>query len=99
MKPLRMHNPPHPGEIIRDICLAPLSLTAQDLARRSSGTSATAGGRSAGIDESYRSRMLPGYPGLKLLDKNDTISFELFTGPNGRKVVEHIQISCDPGTA
>jgi len=32
MKPLRMHNPPHPGAIVRDICLAPLSLTVTDAA-------------------------------------------------------------------
>ena len=27
MKTVRMHNPPHPGEILRDLCLTPLSLT------------------------------------------------------------------------
>ena len=27
MKPLRMHQPPHPGEILRELCLAPLQLT------------------------------------------------------------------------
>lgn len=32
MKPLRMHNPPHPGAIVRDICLAPLGLTVTDAA-------------------------------------------------------------------
>jgi addiction module HigA family antidote len=26
-QPMRMHNPPHPGEIIREDCLAPLGLT------------------------------------------------------------------------
>ena len=25
--PLRMHNPPHPGEILRALCLEPLALT------------------------------------------------------------------------
>lgn len=25
--PLRMHNPPHPGEILRSLCLEPLGLT------------------------------------------------------------------------
>ena len=32
MKPLRMHNPPHPGEILRQICLAPLSLSVTEAA-------------------------------------------------------------------
>ena len=28
-----MHNPPHPGEILRELCLAPLGLTVTDAAR------------------------------------------------------------------
>lgn len=30
---MRMHNPPHPGEILRELCLAPLALTVTDAAR------------------------------------------------------------------
>ena len=29
---MRMHNPPHPGEIIRQLCLEPLGLTVTDAA-------------------------------------------------------------------
>ena len=29
----RMHNPPHPGEVIRELCLKPLDLTVTDAAR------------------------------------------------------------------
>jgi antitoxin HigA-1 len=29
---MRMHNPPHPGEIIKDLCLDPLALTVTDAA-------------------------------------------------------------------
>ena len=32
MKPLRMHQPPHPGEILRELCLAPLQLTVTEAA-------------------------------------------------------------------
>jgi addiction module HigA family antidote len=32
MKPLRMHHPPHPGEILRELCLAPLKLSVTDAA-------------------------------------------------------------------
>ncbi len=28
-----MHNPPHPGEIIRELCLEPLELTVTDAAK------------------------------------------------------------------
>ena len=30
--PLRMHNPPHPGEILRQLCLEPLGLTITEAA-------------------------------------------------------------------
>ena len=30
---MRMHNPPHPGEIIRTLCLEPLDLTITDAAQ------------------------------------------------------------------
>ena len=29
---MRMHNPPHPGEIIRDFCIEPLNLTVTEAA-------------------------------------------------------------------
>ncbi len=32
MKTMRMHRPPHPGEILRELCLAPLNLTVTDAA-------------------------------------------------------------------
>ena len=30
--PLRMHNPPHPGEVLQALCLAPLGLSVTDAA-------------------------------------------------------------------
>lgn len=30
---MQMHNPPHPGEIIRELCLEPLGLTVTEAAR------------------------------------------------------------------
>ena len=32
MKTVRMHNPPHPGELLRELCLTPLNLTVTDAA-------------------------------------------------------------------
>lgn len=29
---MRMHNPPHPGEVLRELCLAPLELSVTDAA-------------------------------------------------------------------
>jgi len=30
---MQMHNPPHPGEVIRDLCLEPLGLSVTDAAK------------------------------------------------------------------
>ena len=30
---MKMHNPPHPGEILRELCLKPLGLTVTNAAR------------------------------------------------------------------
>ncbi len=30
---MRMHNPPHPGEVLRELCLEPLGLTVTQTAR------------------------------------------------------------------
>lgn len=30
---LRMHNPPHPGEVLRELCLQPLGLSVSDAAK------------------------------------------------------------------
>ena len=30
---MKMHNPPHPGEILRELCLEPLNLTISEAAR------------------------------------------------------------------
>lgn len=30
---MQMHNPPHPGEILRDLCLEPLNLSVTDAAK------------------------------------------------------------------
>ena len=30
---MKMHNPPHPGEVLRELCLEPLNLTVTEAAR------------------------------------------------------------------
>ena len=30
---MKMHNPPHPGDVLRELCLTPLGLTVTDAAR------------------------------------------------------------------
>lgn len=33
MKTMKMHKPPHPGEILRELCLEPLGVTVTDAAK------------------------------------------------------------------
>jgi addiction module HigA family antidote len=66
---MKMHNPPHPGEVLRALCLEPLNLTVTDAAR-SLGVSRKAlsgilNGR-AGISPRWRSvSRSPSAPALK----------------------------------
>ncbi len=47
-----MHNPPHPGEIIRDLCLEPLELTVTESAR------------ALGVSRKTLSELLNGHSGI-----------------------------------
>ncbi len=49
---LHMHNPPHPGEIIRELCLAPL------------GISVTAAAKALGVTRKSFSALLNGRSGV-----------------------------------
>ena len=47
-----MHNPPHPGEIIRELCLKPLGLTVTDAAK------------ALGVTRKTLSELLNGHSGI-----------------------------------
>jgi len=49
---LPMHNPPHPGEVIRELCLAPLAI------------SVTAAAKALGVSRKSLSQLLNGRAGL-----------------------------------
>ncbi len=49
---LQMHNPPHPGEVIRDLCLEPLDL------------SVTAAAEALGVTRKTLSAILNGHAGI-----------------------------------
>ena len=49
---MRMHNPPHPGEIIREFCVDPLNLTVTEAAR------------SLGVSRKTFSALLNGHAGI-----------------------------------
>ena len=49
---MKMHNPPHPGEVLRQLCLEPLNLTV------------TAAARSLGVSRKALSSVLNGRAGI-----------------------------------
>ena len=49
---LQMHNPPHPGEVIRELCLTPL------------GISVTAASKALGVSRKTLSQLLNGKAGI-----------------------------------
>lgn len=49
---LQMHNPPHPGEVIRELCLVPL------------GLSVTAAAKALGVSRKNLSQLLNGRSGI-----------------------------------
>lgn len=49
---IRMHNPPHPGELIKDLCLDPLGLTV------------TAAAEGLGVSRRTLSALLNGHAGI-----------------------------------
>ena len=52
MKSMEMHNPPHPGEIVRELCLEPL------------GLSVTAAAEALGVSRKALSELLNGKSGI-----------------------------------
>ncbi len=49
---MRMHNPPHPGEIIRELCVEPLNI------------SVTEGAKALGVTRKTLSALLNGHSGI-----------------------------------
>ena len=49
---MKMHNPPHPGSIVRELCLIPLGLTVTEMAK------------SLGVTRKSLSELLNGHSGI-----------------------------------
>jgi addiction module HigA family antidote len=52
VNPMRMHNPPHPGEILKELCLEPLGLTV------------TRAAKALGVSRKTLSSILNGHAGI-----------------------------------
>ena len=85
---MRMHNPPHPGEVIRALCLEPLNLTVTQAAR-SIGVSrktlsAILNGR-AGISPEMAVRLSIAFDTSAESWLNQQLQYDLWHAEKGRK--------------
>jgi len=72
---MKMHNPPHPGEVLKELCLEPLNLTATDAARGLEVSPKMAVRLSIAFDTSAESWL------------NQQLQYDLWHAERGRKLL------------
>ena len=85
---MKMHNPPHPGEIIRELCLEPLGLTVTDAAKAlgvSRKTLSTILNGRAGISPEMAVRLSLAFNTTAESWLNQQMQFDLWHAEKGRK--------------
>jgi addiction module HigA family antidote len=93
---MKMHNPPHPGEVLRDLCLTPLGLTvtqaarALDVSRKT--LSAILNGR-AGISPEMAVRLSLAFGTTAESWMNQQVQFDLWHAERSRKKLRVSRIS------
>jgi addiction module HigA family antidote len=93
---MRMHNPPHPGEVLRALCLEPLNLTVTDAAR-SLGVSRKAlsgilNGR-AGISPEMAVRLSIAFGTSAESWLNQQLQYDLWHAEKGRRRLQVTKLS------
>jgi addiction module HigA family antidote len=91
-----MHNPPHPGEVLRQLCLEPLNLTVTDAAR-SLGVSRKAlsgilNGR-AGISPEMAIRLSMAFDTSAESWLNQQLQYDLWNAEKDRKRLHVVKLS------
>jgi addiction module HigA family antidote len=85
---MRMHNPPHPGEILKTLCLEPLGITVTDAAKALGVSrktlSAILNGR-AGISPEMAVRLSIAFDTTAESWLNQQTQFDLWHAEQGRK--------------
>lgn len=93
---MKMHNPPHPGEVLRDLCLTPLGLTvtqaaqALDVSRKT--LSAILNGR-AGISPEMAVRLSLAFGTTAESWMNQQVQFDLWHAERSRKKLRVSKLS------
>lgn len=93
---MTMHNPPHPGEVLRELCLAPLDLTVTDAASALGVSrktlSAILNGR-AGISPEMAVRLSLAFGTTAESWMNQQVQYDLWHAERGRKKLRVTRLS------
>jgi antitoxin HigA-1 len=85
---MKMHNPPHPGEVLRELCLNPLNLTVTEAARALGVSrktlSSILNGR-AGISAEMAVRLSMAFHGSAESWLNQQLQYDLWHAEKSRK--------------
>ena len=88
---MQMHNPPHPGEILRDLCLGPLALSVTDAAKALGVSrktlSAVLNGR-AGISPEMAVRLSIAFDTTAESWLNQQVQYDLWLAEKRRKLLK-----------
>ena len=93
---MKMHNPPHPGEVLRKLCLTPLGLTVTDAARALDVSrktlSAILNGR-AGVSPEMAVRLSLAFGTTAESWLNQQVQFDLWHAERSRKKLRVARLS------
>jgi addiction module HigA family antidote len=93
---MKMHNPPHPGELLRELCLAPLDLTVTETARALGVSRKTLSGilnGRAGISPEMAVRLSLAFGTTAESWMNQQVQYDLWHAERGRKKLRVARLS------
>lgn len=93
---MKMHNPPHPGEVLRELCLAPLDLTVTEAARALGVSRKTLSGilnGRAGISPEMAVRLSLAFGTTAESWMNQQVQYDLWHAERGRKKLRVARLS------
>ncbi len=93
---MRMHNPPHPGEVLRELCLKPLGLSVTEAARAlgvSRKTLSSILNERAGISPEMALRLSMAFDTTPESWLNQQVQYDLWRAQRRRKALRVTRLS------
>jgi len=93
---MKMHNPPHPGEVLKELCLKPLNLTIAEAARAlgvSRKTLSTVINGHAGISPEMAIRLSMAFNTSAESWLNQQLQYDLWHAEKNRKRLRVVRLS------